>query len=100
MNEPNEAEIPWHLVGDALRHWRLGRDGIEITRAELVQLFGRQSWNGLREGQSAIRHTEARHRLAEFCKFPSAEDLGVTCQYLLDQGRARARHANNKYRNH
>src|SRR5271169_4350961 len=100
MNEPNEAEIPWHLVGDALRHWCRGDDGIEIACAELAQLFGRKSWNSLGIGQSAIRHTEASHRLAEFCKFPSAEDLRVTCQYLLDQGRARARHANNKYRNH
>src|SRR5450631_2496490 len=97
MNQTRQEEIARHLVGDSLRFGRQPPDRLQIVGTKALQALAGHCWNRLGHGTSAGTADllgESRH----LAKLASAENLRVALENLLDERRARARHANDKNR--
>ena len=99
MDQAGEDEISRHFIGNARCVRRPLPEPIAILRAERPKMLRRHVRNHLGKRQRARqRIAEAAGGLVEQVEFAGAKDLRMARQDLLDQRRARARHADDEDR--
>src|SRR3984957_14567042 len=98
-HEAYETEIAEHFVDDAACRRRRDPDAAEIIRRESRELIAGNSQDRLRvDERFGDRAAELRGDLMEIVDFSRAVHVPMAREYLLDEGRARAWHANDEDR--
>src|ERR1700688_1484006 len=96
-HEAYETEIAEHFVDDATCRRGRDPDAAEIIRRESRELIAGNSQGRLRvDERFGDRAADLRGDLIEIVDFSRAVHVPMAREYLLDEGRAGARHANDE----